>query len=142
MGSGFESQRGERVVGEGGATRAQKSRGKCFYCQKEGHWKRDCYKGKADEGKNTRSGTARSGTRLAFTAIGNEWSETVMGAWIVDSGESQYLLALERYSWKKPMKLSYQRGFSLLIVLRFKQWDDGTSKLESCTYPMCYFFLS
>ena len=91
MGSGFGTYRGERVGGEGGATGGPKPRGKSFYCQKEGHWKRDCYKREADEGKNIRSTIDRSETGLAFTANGNEWSETVLGTWIVDTGASQHL---------------------------------------------------
>ena len=90
-GGGFGTQREERTGGEGGATGSPKPRGKCFYCQKEGHWKRDCYKRKSEEGKNIRSPMEGNDTGLAFTAKGNELSGKESVAWIVDSGASQHL---------------------------------------------------
>lgn len=90
-GSGFGPQRGERIGGEGAATGSPKPRGKCFYCQKEGHSKGDCYKRKSDEGKNRRSPMERNHIGLAFTAKGTEWSGKESCAWIVDSGVSQHL---------------------------------------------------
>ena len=42
MGSRCGTHRGERVDGDGVATKILKPRGKCFYCQMEDYWKRDC----------------------------------------------------------------------------------------------------
>jgi len=68
-----------------------KAKGKCFYCQKEGHWKRDCNKRKADEGKDIPQATSQELGGIAFTVL----DRTTVGAqgrqWIVDSGASQHL---------------------------------------------------
>jgi len=49
-----------------------KVKGKCFYCQKEGHWKRNCFRRKADEGKEASPTTGRDQGGLAFTVLDSE----------------------------------------------------------------------
>jgi len=75
---------------------ASKAKGKCFYCQKDGHWKRDCFKRKADEGKEVlpRPGPDQGG--LAFTALDSGLPAQQLGDWIVDSGASQHLCGSRR----------------------------------------------
>jgi len=75
---------------------ASKAKGKCFYCQKDGHWKLDCFTRKADEGKKVlpRAGPDQGG--LAFTVLDSGLPAQQLGDWIVDSGASQHLCASRR----------------------------------------------
>ena len=59
---------------------------KCYYCGKEGHWKKDCYKRKSAEG-----GTSTSGGSREFTFLAEEVVKTPRTGWIIDSGASQHL---------------------------------------------------
>jgi len=47
----FGAGRPEGAASSGRAVGTSKPRGKCFYFQREGYWKRDCYKRKAEEAK-------------------------------------------------------------------------------------------
>ena len=59
---------------------------KCYHCGKGGHWKRDCYKRKAEEANGSGNGRNREFTFLA------EDAESLPGSnWIIDSGASQHL---------------------------------------------------
>ena len=59
--------------------------GRCHYCNKEGHWKNECFKRKNDLQKGNREG------HLAFMG----WANTATGSteWIIDSGASRHLTA-------------------------------------------------
>lgn len=41
------------ITGYGKVIPGGKSKTKFFYCQKEGHWKKDCWKRKAEEAKES-----------------------------------------------------------------------------------------
>jgi len=49
--SGLAIRRTEATTGPRAHTATMKTKGKCFYCQKEGHWKRDRFKRKTDQEK-------------------------------------------------------------------------------------------
>ena len=59
---------------------------KCHYCGKSGHWKRECYKRKAEEG--TASGINRT---KEFTFLVEDSSSPAGSNWIIASGASQHL---------------------------------------------------
>ena len=61
---------------------------KCYYCGKEGHWKKDCYKRKAEETGNRNGGLRRS---QEFTFLVKERLQVAKIGWIIDSGASQHL---------------------------------------------------
>jgi len=63
---------------------------RCHYCGKEGHWKRDCYKRKAEEGSSG-MGTSDKGEKRDFTFLAKVPAESVPVGWIIDSGASQHL---------------------------------------------------
>jgi len=83
----------------------------CYYCDKKGHMKRDCYKRKADEakGKNKPGGGRRdgghgggpqAGAALAYTAsAGQPGSSKAHGStsgsstWVLESGATNYMAA-------------------------------------------------
>ena len=72
--------------GSSGADRTRVGHGtRCHYCGKEGHWKKECYKRKSDEGSGT-TGLSREFTFLAQEPV----EQTPMG-WVIDSGASQHL---------------------------------------------------
>ena len=104
---GSPSQRGLRFAGRGrpafgaadagrfgnaGANRgpARKVVGRCHYCDKEGHWKPDCLKRKADEAGG-RHRKEQEGGQTAFVALTAKSSPS--NDWIVDSGASQHISA-------------------------------------------------
>jgi len=59
--------------------------GGCHYCNKEGHWKNECYKRKGDLQKSSGEG------HLAF--IGYTKVEIGKADWIIDSGAARHLTA-------------------------------------------------
>ena len=64
--------------------------GKCHYCQKEGHWKAECLKHKADEAGGTFK-KEQEGGQTAFTAsvVRPDGSSD----WVIDSGAFQHISA-------------------------------------------------
>ena len=66
-------------------------KGKCFYCQREGHWKRDCLKRRADENKEPTQQQPQDQPGLAFTVLDSRQPGAHQTAGIIDSGASQHL---------------------------------------------------
>ena len=64
--------------------------GKCHYCQKEGHWKAECLKRKADEAGGTFK-KEQEGGQTAFTASVVRQGDS--SDWVIDSGASQHISA-------------------------------------------------
>jgi len=81
----------ENAVGFNKSAGKPKGKGKCFYCQKDGHWKRDCYQKKSDDLKEANQQSRGEQSGLAFTIA--ESTSTTQGRldWIIDSGASQHL---------------------------------------------------
>ena len=79
-------------LGNTGANRgpARKVSGRCHYCGKEGHWKSECLKRKADEagGRNRKE---QDGDQTAFVALAAKTH--ISSEWIIDSGASQHISA-------------------------------------------------
>jgi len=80
---------------EKGPTQSR-SKGKCFYCQREGHWKRDCFKRKADKAKEVNQHTGAEQVGLAFTVLENTSKRQGYEGWILDSGASQHLCSTRK----------------------------------------------
>ena len=78
---------GNAAAGRGGAKRMI---GKCHYCQKEGHWKAECLKRKADEAGGTFK-KDQEGGQTAFTA--SAMKPEALSVWVIDSGASQHISA-------------------------------------------------
>jgi len=80
--------------------------GRCHYCNKEGHWKNECYKRKGDLQKSSREG------HLAF--MGYTKPEIGKADWIIDSGASRHLTArrelLEDYISIIPTSITIGNG--------------------------------
>jgi len=78
FGSGMGGQeQGRNTTGSPGT--------KCQYCGKIGHWKKECYKKKADEV------SAHTGARTKeFTFLAEEPSYPRQNGWIIESGASQH----------------------------------------------------
>ena len=56
---------------------------RCHYCGKEGHWKRDCYKQKAEEGSSG-TGTSDKGEKWDFTFWAKVPAESIPVGLIID----------------------------------------------------------
>ena len=82
-------QDGPNTSGRGAG--GPKPRGKCLYCQREGHWKRDCLKRKADVNKESSQHQPRDQPGLAFRVMDLGSEEACRTAWIIDSGASHHL---------------------------------------------------
>ena len=57
----------------------------CFYCKEEGHWKRNCEKYQADQGKVSGSKTSDSGT-VVINVIDLYLANALDGTWVYDTG--------------------------------------------------------
>ena len=83
------SNSGQAGRGSRGASGIRQQLGtKCHYCGKEGHWKKDCYKRKAEETGNRNGGLGGS---QEFTFLAKEPLQVPKIGWIIDSGASQHL---------------------------------------------------
>ena len=80
--TGWQNIRGNTATG----TIRPPAETKCYYCGKEGHWKKDCFKRKAEE-----VGTPQSGGASEFTFFAEAPAQAARGGWIIDSGASQHL---------------------------------------------------
>ena len=69
---------------------AKKMPGRCHYCQREGHWKAECLKRKADEAGNR---FKNEGEQTAFVATTRMTKRKASDDWVIDSGASQHLSA-------------------------------------------------
>ena len=78
---------GNAAAGRGAA---QQMIGQCHYCQKEGHWKAECVKRKADEAGGTFEKDRERG-QTAF--IASAMRPEGMSDWVIDSGASQHISA-------------------------------------------------
>jgi len=98
--------RGRGMLGQGMVS------GRCHYCNKEGHWKNECFKRKNDLQRGSGSGN------LAFMGIGKE--EKRASDWIIDSGASRHLTArrelLEDYISILPTSITIGNGNDITAV--------------------------
>ena len=79
---------------------ANKVIGRCHYCDKEGHWKNECLKRKADEAGGK---FRKEQEQTAFTATTNK--RNGFNEWIIDSGASQHISAhRERFLNYQPIR--------------------------------------
>jgi len=83
--------RSENAVGFNKSARKPKGKGKCFYYQKDGHWKRDCYQKKSEELKKANQQSRGEKSGLAFTMAESTSTTQRRLDWIIDSGASQHL---------------------------------------------------
>ena len=90
-----------------------KGKGRCLNCQKDGHWKRDCHKRKADEAKEASEPTTRDHGGLAFTVTDRTLEVTDHGHWIVDSGASQHLCSSPKAFTKGTYQQIMPRGIEI-----------------------------
>ena len=104
-----------------------KVKGKCFYCQKEGHWKRDCFRRKADEGKEALPTTGRDQGGLAFTVLDSEMpgQHSEIGYWIVDSGASQHLCGSKKDFIRGTYKEIIPRGIEIADQSKMQAVGQG-----------------
>ena len=80
--TGWQTRGGNRATG----TIRPPAGTKCFHWGKEGHWKKDCYKRKSEEGGQPQSGGSRE-----FTFLAEGPAQAPKVGWIIDSGASQHL---------------------------------------------------
>ena len=102
--SGIAKHKGKASVVKPKATvREEQGKGKCFHCQREGHWKRNCpeflealkIKGKGKEGESETFSNL-----LAFKC-----SKSSSNAWVLDTGASSHIYAsLEDLSNKRRLR--------------------------------------
>ena len=96
---------------------ARKVTGRCHYCNKEGHWKNECFKRKADEARGKLRKEQEEG-HTAFTATTNERNE--FNEWIIDSGASQHISAHRdrfiKYQSIRAMKIQIGDGSEIEAI--------------------------
>ena len=124
-GAGFGRSKGEAFSSQGRSAGTPKGRGKCFYCQKDGHWKRDCYKKKADEVKNLQPPVAREDMGLAFTVTTDKGKEQEQEVWIVDSGASQHLVSSRKAFSQETYREIVPRGIEIADRSRMQAVGKG-----------------
>jgi len=115
--------RGHGGLGQGAVS------GRCHYCNKEGHWKNECYKRKGDLQESSTEG------HLAF--MGCTKPEMRKNNWIIDSGASRHLTAqrelLENYISIIPTLITIGNGKEINAIGQGKiniQTPCGISSLS------------
>jgi hypothetical protein len=88
---------------------------KCYYCDKEGHIKKDCYKFKRDQNDNNEEETGANAA-WAFKSAENQ----VKHKWIVDSGATRHMTG------QKAILSDFKIGPEVQVVLA-----DGSFKISN-----------
>jgi len=78
-------------IGFGKSAARPRAKGRCFYCQKKRHWKRDCFQKKADKGKESNQAARGEHSGLVFTVYETGNTTKHLFDWIIDSGACQNL---------------------------------------------------
>jgi len=104
-----------------------KVKGKCFYCQMEGHWKRDCFRRKADERKEASPTTGRDKGRVAITVRDSEMpgQHSEIAYWMVDSGASQHLCGSRKDFIQGTYKEIIPRGIEIADQSKMQAVGQG-----------------
>eukprot|EP00794_Sanderia_malayensis_P002886 gene2886-biopygen2372 len=96
-------------------------RKKCFYCQKEGHFAKNCFKKKADMKAKQRAESANCADTEdepddGFALTANNGTEQSGDEWLIDSGASQHMtyensgmLNYEKFSTPRNIRLADNR---------------------------------
>ena len=95
--------------GKEGHQQPDKKKKACYYCGKKGHFKKDCWKKKADD--KARSGPSNH-TPVALTAAGGP---KLTSHWVLDSGASQHIccnskLMLNMHPLQQEVTVTYGNG--------------------------------
>jgi len=98
---------------------------KCHYCGKEGHWKKDCYKRKADEG-----GTRNSGGWREFTFRAENTGPAPSMGWIINSGAGQHLCG-NRNTFSTYTNISKVQEITIADGTKIKAEGVGTIEIVS-----------
>ena len=98
-----------------GRSNAKRTPGRCHYCDREGHWKAECLKKKADEAGSRFRRNDESQT--AFTAT---TKRRASDDWVIDSGASQHLSAQKErfldYQPISPLKIEIGDGSEIEAI--------------------------
>ena len=123
--SGLAIGRAGGIAGFGKGAQTSKVKGKCFYCQKEGHWKRDCFKRKADEAKEPTHQLSTEQAGLAFTVLDHPIEIRDNTIWIIDSGASQYLCNTKEIFLRGTYQQITHRGIEIADGSRIEAVGKG-----------------
>ena len=69
--------------------RTSENKGKCFFCEGEGHWKRNCPKYKEFKGKNKKN--ENPGEGMSISCSFNSNNDSSSKAWVLDTGASSHI---------------------------------------------------
>jgi len=98
---------------------------KCHDCGKEGHWNKDCYKRKANEGGNRNARGSRE-----FTFVAENTGPAPSMGWIIDSGASQHLCG-NRNTFSTYTNISKVQEITIADGTKIKANGVGTIEIVS-----------